>query len=620
MVTSIGTPLATKPKLDVDLSGEPVDQSDYRSKIGSLMYLTSSRPDLVQAVCYCARYQARPTQKHLKEGYKFLGETLVSWMSKKTNCTANVFSRGKTEYQLADMFTKALPEDRFKYLVRRIVRFVYDIYEVKCYGILQFSFQNKTDKDFANAAGGRYLPLVGLPLSNLYDSILLQRFGKHAVGFFSKEIGGSSPTSAARVTHLAPPAEQLEDVPPKTCDMVVAEIPCRKVLDDKEKKKRKAEEKAKAKAPVVNIQAEAVVNKGVGREGPCKKRRVRAEAQAHPDSEHVSSPTPLNHAKPLEALANEEHVSPPLSVGGQGNADASPVIEGHGDNEGDLSDLQTRPNLTHHTGRRLDDVEEPAPENIAITLDVLATFPLLPNGGSRIQAAWIIPNTLIRFEALKEQHANLAYAHESCKDVKAHYKECKKELAAVQSAYDEKDRLEELEEEKKEADQLNSSQADRIKQLEEALKQSEADDHQLRTKKERYAVKAGKGEMVRQQIINQYLSTFVRRLHQSAEYKRSLGEVFSLAVGKGFIDGISIGRKDADIQAILKATPNVDPASSDTFMDAYEKLFDRRYPYVDKVAPCTSWIPVVFRTLCQMRLDLHRAEAPVILQQLPLPR
>ncbi|GKF54810.1 retrovirus-related pol polyprotein from transposon TNT 1-94 [Tanacetum coccineum] len=36
-------------------------KSDYRSKIGPLMYLTSSRPDLVQAVCYCARYQARPT-------------------------------------------------------------------------------------------------------------------------------------------------------------------------------------------------------------------------------------------------------------------------------------------------------------------------------------------------------------------------------------------------------------------------------------------------------------------------------------------------------------------------------------------------------------------------------
>ncbi|GKB06857.1 retrovirus-related pol polyprotein from transposon TNT 1-94 [Tanacetum coccineum] len=64
---SIGTPMATKPKLDADLSGKLIDQTDYRSKIESLMYLTYSRPDIVQAVCYCARYQARPTEKHLKE-------------------------------------------------------------------------------------------------------------------------------------------------------------------------------------------------------------------------------------------------------------------------------------------------------------------------------------------------------------------------------------------------------------------------------------------------------------------------------------------------------------------------------------------------------------------------
>ncbi|GJT31435.1 retrovirus-related pol polyprotein from transposon TNT 1-94 [Tanacetum coccineum] len=139
---SIGTPMATKPKLDADLSGEPVDQTDYRSKIGSLMYLTSSRPDIVQAVCYCARYQARPTEKHLKEvkrifrylrgtihmglwypkgsgfeltafsdvdhagcvdtrkstsgGIQFLGDKLVSWMSKKQDCTA--MSSAEAEY------------------------------------------------------------------------------------------------------------------------------------------------------------------------------------------------------------------------------------------------------------------------------------------------------------------------------------------------------------------------------------------------------------------------------------------------------------------------------------------------------------------------------------------
>nr|GEX40315.1 retrovirus-related Pol polyprotein from transposon TNT 1-94 [Tanacetum cinerariifolium] len=64
---SIGTPMAMKPKLDADLSGNPADQTDYRSKIGSLMYLTSSRPDIVQAICFSARYQSRPTEKHLKE-------------------------------------------------------------------------------------------------------------------------------------------------------------------------------------------------------------------------------------------------------------------------------------------------------------------------------------------------------------------------------------------------------------------------------------------------------------------------------------------------------------------------------------------------------------------------
>ncbi|GKC56453.1 hypothetical protein Tco_1084051, partial [Tanacetum coccineum] len=120
--------------------------------------------------------------------------------------------------------------------------------------------------------------------------------------------------------------------------------------------------------------------------------------------------------------------------------------------------------------------------------------------------------------------------------------------------------------------------------LEEALKQSEADAHQLRLDKERYAVEAGNGEMMRRRIINQYLPTFVRCLHQSAEYKWSYGEAFSFAIGKGFIDGISIGRKDPDIQDILKATPNVNLVSSDIFMETYEKLFEKRYSYIYKVA------------------------------------
>ncbi|GJW07483.1 retrovirus-related pol polyprotein from transposon TNT 1-94 [Tanacetum coccineum] len=182
---SIGTPMATK-HLDVDLSGTLVDQMKYCSMVGALMYLTASRPDIVHATCYCARYQARPTEKHLtvvKRIFRYLkntiniglwypkdisGDKLVSWSSKKQDCTLMSsleaeyvslsaccaqaaiaiscnpvqHSRTKhidvryhlikeqvekdilelffviTEYQLADLFTKALPEDRFKYLVR----------------------------------------------------------------------------------------------------------------------------------------------------------------------------------------------------------------------------------------------------------------------------------------------------------------------------------------------------------------------------------------------------------------------------------------------------------------------------------------------------------------------
>nr|GFA14654.1 hypothetical protein [Tanacetum cinerariifolium] len=63
----VGTPTEIKDKLDLDQNGSPVDATKYRSMIGALMYLTSSRPDIVHATCLCARCQAKPPEKHLKE-------------------------------------------------------------------------------------------------------------------------------------------------------------------------------------------------------------------------------------------------------------------------------------------------------------------------------------------------------------------------------------------------------------------------------------------------------------------------------------------------------------------------------------------------------------------------
>ncbi|GJZ92417.1 retrovirus-related pol polyprotein from transposon TNT 1-94 [Tanacetum coccineum] len=61
----VDTPMVDRVKLDEDPLGIPVDQTRFCSMVGSLMYLTANRPDLVFTVCMCARYQASPTKKQL---------------------------------------------------------------------------------------------------------------------------------------------------------------------------------------------------------------------------------------------------------------------------------------------------------------------------------------------------------------------------------------------------------------------------------------------------------------------------------------------------------------------------------------------------------------------------
>ncbi|GJR98608.1 putative ribonuclease H-like domain-containing protein [Tanacetum coccineum] len=64
-VKTASTPIETQKPLLKDKDGEEVDVHMYRSMIGSLMYLTSSRPDIMFVVCACARYQVNPKVSHL---------------------------------------------------------------------------------------------------------------------------------------------------------------------------------------------------------------------------------------------------------------------------------------------------------------------------------------------------------------------------------------------------------------------------------------------------------------------------------------------------------------------------------------------------------------------------
>nr|GEU56364.1 hypothetical protein [Tanacetum cinerariifolium] len=61
----VPTPMVEQAKLKLDLLGKPVDHTDYQSMIGSLMYVTSSRPDIMFSTCICARYQANLNEHHV---------------------------------------------------------------------------------------------------------------------------------------------------------------------------------------------------------------------------------------------------------------------------------------------------------------------------------------------------------------------------------------------------------------------------------------------------------------------------------------------------------------------------------------------------------------------------
>ena len=83
------TPIATATKLDADKQGKSVDQTSYRGMIGSLLYLTASRPDIMFSTCLCARFQAEPKESHLvavKRIFRYLKGTpnLGLWYPKES--------------------------------------------------------------------------------------------------------------------------------------------------------------------------------------------------------------------------------------------------------------------------------------------------------------------------------------------------------------------------------------------------------------------------------------------------------------------------------------------------------------------------------------------------------
>nr|GEX53705.1 retrovirus-related Pol polyprotein from transposon TNT 1-94 [Tanacetum cinerariifolium] len=115
----VDTPMVDRIKLDEDPLGIPVDQTRFRSMVGSLMYLTASRPDLVFTVCMCAstitlccNNVQYSSSKHIDFRRHFIREQVEKGLVELYFMTI--------DYQLADIFTKTLPRERFEFLLSRL--------------------------------------------------------------------------------------------------------------------------------------------------------------------------------------------------------------------------------------------------------------------------------------------------------------------------------------------------------------------------------------------------------------------------------------------------------------------------------------------------------------------
>nr|GEW89224.1 copia protein [Tanacetum cinerariifolium] len=93
----VDTLMVEKSKLYEDPQGKAIDPTHYRGMVGTLMYLTASRPDLTFVVCMCARYQTKPTEKHLhvvKRIFKYLRGTINKglWYPKDSSITLTAYA------------------------------------------------------------------------------------------------------------------------------------------------------------------------------------------------------------------------------------------------------------------------------------------------------------------------------------------------------------------------------------------------------------------------------------------------------------------------------------------------------------------------------------------------
>ncbi|GKE53353.1 hypothetical protein Tco_1488509, partial [Tanacetum coccineum] len=193
---------------------------------------------------------------------------------------------------------------------------------------------------------------------------------------------------------------------------------------------------------------------------------------------------------------------------------------------------------------------------------------------------------LQRYEALNEDYGELFESHRSCRAVSDRLTETQNQLLdTVQSRN-------QLSEDHKALQQVHlgyvEKEADLVEKL--AAMEKERDDLLDRDQErgagdlERLTEDLSQAEIVRHNYIRQLLPTVVQRLLSSGEYKKSLTDVFNLAIAAGWSEGVKAACSEEEAQAFLATAVDYDPACKETFMTEFDSLFDKSYPYVEKLA------------------------------------
>ncbi|GKA01947.1 hypothetical protein Tco_0674612 [Tanacetum coccineum] len=126
---------------------------------------------------------------------------------------------------------------------------------------------------------------------------------------------------------------------------------------------------------------------------------------------------------------------------------------------------------------------------------------------------------------------------------------------------------------------------------------------QLKGNLERLTVDLSQAKVFRHNYIRQLLPTVFQRLLTSEEYKKSLLEPFNQAIIIGWSEGVLVDRTEEKAQAILTTGDDYDSECHAKFKSAFDRLFVKSYPYVEKLVASFHSRWAIYKT-CDQRVKV----------------